>query len=60
MNRLISSQELMKALDINEDQVASLRAKGLKGVRIGYGKWVYFVEDVVKFFEEQVKKEAER
>ena len=60
MNRLISSQELMKALDINEDQVASLRAKGLKGARIGHGKWVYFVEDVVRFFEEQVKKEAER
>ena len=55
MERLIASNELMKILDINSRQLAGLRKSGLESTRIGQGKWMFLVEDVVSFFKSNIK-----
>ncbi len=60
MNRIISSSDLMKILDVNQQQLAGLREKGLKGMRIGHGKWVFLVEDVIDFLKARIEQGSSR
>ncbi|HJP19749.1 MAG TPA: hypothetical protein QF468_13985 [Nitrospinota bacterium] len=55
MKRIISSTELIEFLDIKQEQLASLREKGLKGMRTGHGKWAFLVEDVVNFLRANIE-----
>lgn len=48
--RVMSEEEVMKMLGIeNKRNMSEYRKKGLKGHKLDYRHWVYFVDDVEEF-----------
>jgi len=58
LDELITGDEIMKVLGITPEQLDALRQKGLRGMRVGRGKWVFLQADVIDFFKRQIKSET--
>jgi len=59
LDELITGEEIMKVLGLTQEQLDALRQKGLKGMRVGRGKWVFLQQDVIDFFKKQIRESSE-